>query len=232
MSSCVIARGSGRRRCAVTRTSAASSAPASAHSGAGWRPKKLRQRVDAAAGARRAAPAARRAAAAAGAAAAPAGGAASGCGAGALFMGAPSMGNDSITLRAVPQRRARNLRHHRVMWIDTHCHLDAPEFDADRADVVQRARAAGVARLVLPAVQAADFERRARAGAGLRRRLCPGHPPACTSTAPTTPTSTGCVTRCRRTAPTRAWSRWARSASTTSCPASTASASSASTWRS
>ncbi|MDO8420418.1 MAG: TatD family hydrolase, partial [Rubrivivax sp.] len=45
------------------------------------------------------------------------------------------------------------------MWIDTHCHLDAPEFAADRGAVVRRARAAGVAQMVLPAVQAADFER-------------------------------------------------------------------------
>ena len=45
------------------------------------------------------------------------------------------------------------------VWIDTHCHLDAPEFDADREAVVGRARAAGVGLLVLPAVEAAHFER-------------------------------------------------------------------------
>ena len=45
------------------------------------------------------------------------------------------------------------------MWMDTHCHLDAPEFDADRDAVVERARAAQVSMLVLPAVEAAHFER-------------------------------------------------------------------------
>jgi TatD DNase family protein len=45
------------------------------------------------------------------------------------------------------------------VWIDTHCHLDAPEFDADRDAVVARARAAGVGLLVLPAVEAAHFDR-------------------------------------------------------------------------
>jgi TatD DNase family protein len=46
----------------------------------------------------------------------------------------------------------------RAMWIDTHCHLDAPEFAADRAAVVARAAAANVAMLVLPAVEVAHFD--------------------------------------------------------------------------
>lgn len=46
-----------------------------------------------------------------------------------------------------------------LAWIDTHCHLDASEFDADRQAVVERARHCGVRQLVIPAVRAADFER-------------------------------------------------------------------------
>ena len=36
--------------------------------------------------------------------------------------------------------------------IDTHCHLDKPEFDADRDEVLRRARDAGVTDVVVPAV--------------------------------------------------------------------------------
>jgi len=41
--------------------------------------------------------------------------------------------------------------------IDSHCHLDAGEFDADRDAVIARARAAGVHRQVVPAVHAAGW---------------------------------------------------------------------------
>ena len=42
-------------------------------------------------------------------------------------------------------------------WIDTHCHLDAAEFLADRDGVRAAARAAGVAHLVVPAVERANW---------------------------------------------------------------------------
>lgn len=51
------------------------------------------------------------------------------------------------------------------MWIDTHCHLDAAEFDADRATVIADTAAAGVVGLVVPAVECATFDA-ARAAAG------------------------------------------------------------------
>lgn len=44
-----------------------------------------------------------------------------------------------------------------VPLFDTHCHLDAPEFDADRADVIAQAQASGVAGILLPAVCVKNF---------------------------------------------------------------------------
>ncbi|MUV14483.1 TatD family hydrolase [Noviluteimonas gilva] len=38
--------------------------------------------------------------------------------------------------------------------VDTHCHLDVPEFDADRDAVVARAREVGVTRQIVPAIEA------------------------------------------------------------------------------
>jgi TatD DNase family protein len=52
------------------------------------------------------------------------------------------------------------MRHHAAMraWIDTHCHLDAPEFERDRGAVRSRARERGVVHCVLPAVDVASFD--------------------------------------------------------------------------
>lgn len=41
--------------------------------------------------------------------------------------------------------------------IDSHCHLDAAEFDGDRDAVMARALAAGITRQIVPAVQAAGW---------------------------------------------------------------------------
>ncbi|MDO8314420.1 MAG: TatD family hydrolase [Rugosibacter sp.] len=43
------------------------------------------------------------------------------------------------------------------MLIDTHCHLDAAEFDADREEVAQAARQSNVSVIVVPAVERANF---------------------------------------------------------------------------
>jgi len=41
--------------------------------------------------------------------------------------------------------------------IDSHCHLDAVEFDPDRAAVIARARQAGVVQQIVPAIDAASW---------------------------------------------------------------------------
>ncbi|GAB2824121.1 TatD family hydrolase [Comamonas piscis] len=42
-------------------------------------------------------------------------------------------------------------------WIDTHCHWDAPEFDADRDALRAAAQAVGVAHCVIPAVERSNW---------------------------------------------------------------------------
>ena len=42
--------------------------------------------------------------------------------------------------------------------IDTHCHLDAPEFDADRQAILARTRRGGVGTVVIPAVDPSNWD--------------------------------------------------------------------------
>lgn len=45
----------------------------------------------------------------------------------------------------------------RIGLVDTHCHIDAPEFEDDREAVIARARAAGVCAQIVPAVSRAGW---------------------------------------------------------------------------
>ena len=44
-------------------------------------------------------------------------------------------------------------------WTDTHCHLDGEEFDADRDEVLRRAREAGVGKILVPAIDLQTSQR-------------------------------------------------------------------------
>lgn len=66
--------------------------------------------------------------------------------------------------------------------IDTHCHLDAPRFDADRPAVLARAWAAGLTGILVPAVGPHDWEllraypaqdARLQVGLGIHPQLLP-----------------------------------------------------------
>jgi TatD DNase family protein len=51
-----------------------------------------------------------------------------------------------------------------MIFVDSHCHIDGKEFDADREDVIKRAESAGVrAMLVVGTGEASDFENFERA---------------------------------------------------------------------
>ena len=71
--------------------------------------------------------------------------------------------------------------------IDTHCHLDVPRFDGDRDEVLQRAWAAGLTGLVVPAIGPDAWEAllewprrdpRVQVGLGIHPQLLPELDPA------------------------------------------------------
>ena len=69
-----------------------------------------------------------------------------------------------------------------TMLTDTHCHLYAEEFDADREAALQRAAEAGVGRMLLPAIDSESHER--------LFGLCRAHPARCAAMMGLHPTST------------------------------------------
>jgi TatD DNase family protein len=75
-----------------------------------------------------------------------------------------------------------------MTYVDTHCHLDAAAFDADRAATLQRAADAGVTDIMLPGVHPRSFTRlldlqaecgvvRLHTAFGLHPQLLPELPP-------------------------------------------------------
>ena len=43
-------------------------------------------------------------------------------------------------------------------WVDTHCHIDAPEFHQDLSQIIARAQAANVEAILLPTVRSSDWD--------------------------------------------------------------------------
>jgi len=68
-------------------------------------------------------------------------------------------------------------------WIDTHCHLDAGEFQPDTAAVRARAAAQGVVHCVLPAVEVGNFAQVAALAHGYGDSYALGIHPLCTGRA-------------------------------------------------
>lgn len=54
------------------------------------------------------------------------------------------------------------------MIIDSHCHIDFDEFDADRDDIMERAHQAGIQHIIVPAITAASWPR--------VKRICAQYP--------------------------------------------------------
>jgi TatD DNase family protein len=46
----------------------------------------------------------------------------------------------------------------KLAWVDTHCHLDAPEFDSTLSEIISSAVDKGIKAILLPTVQASDWE--------------------------------------------------------------------------
>ena len=68
-------------------------------------------------------------------------------------------------------RRSEGSGRRRMTIIDSHCHLDFPDFADDLDAVVERARAAGVERMITIGTRVRQSSARGRDRGALRRRL-------------------------------------------------------------
>ena len=60
--------------------------------------------------------------------------------------------------------------------IDTHLHLYDEAFDADREEVVERMRQAGVVKCIMPAIDKDSFGRQSSVSSAYRYGAITGHP--------------------------------------------------------